>query len=102
MLKVKLRCHADFNLFYNAADPADGESFLAQMRGLNIERHSLAQDPRLNDLSARGPVLAADSPAHALGFKPIDLGRIGLGPGFPETLRRRYSGTIEDDGEQLQ
>ena len=95
-------CHADFNLFYNAADPADGESFLAQMRGLNIEQHSLAQDPRLNDLTARGLVLAADSPAHALGFKPIDLSRIGLGPSFPGTLRRRYSGTIEYAGEQLQ
>ena len=83
-------CHADFNLFYNAADPADGESFLAQMRGLNIERHSLAEDPRLNDLSARGLVLAPDSPAHALGFKPIDLGRIGPGPVFPI----RFDGAI--------
>ena len=92
-------CHADFNLFYNLADPADGERFLAQMRGLNIEEHSLAEDPRLNDLTARGLVLAPDSPAYALGFKPVDLSRIGLGPGFPDTLRRRYSGTIEDGAE---
>ena len=94
-------CHADFNLFYNAADPGDGESFLAQMRDRNIEQHSLAEDPRFNDLTARGLVLAPDSPAHALGFKPIDLSRIGLGPYFPDTLRRRYSGTIEDGAEQL-
>ena len=92
-------CHVDLNLFYNLADPADGERFLAQMRGQHVEAHSLAEDPRLNDLAARGLVLAPDSPAHALGFAPIDLRRIGLGPSFPDTLRRRYSGTIEEDAE---
>ena len=94
-------CHADFNLFYNLADPADGERFLARMRARKLDAHSLAADPRLNDFAVRGLVLAPDSPAYALGFKPVDLSRIGLGPGFPDTLRRRYSGTIEDGAESL-
>jgi hypothetical protein len=57
----------------------------AEWQALGQDRHSLTADPKFTDLAApeRGYpdfTLAEDSPAFGLGFRPIDLSRVGPRP----------------------
>jgi hypothetical protein len=53
---------------------------LAGWQALGLDRHSLAADPRFVDLAERDFRLSPDSPAFALGFRPIDLSDVGPRP----------------------
>ena len=53
---------------------------LAGWQALGLDRHSIAADPRFADLGKRDFRLAPDSPAFALGFRPIDLSDVGPRP----------------------
>ena len=66
-------CHADFNLFYNLADPADGERFLARIRqhhrpgerpGVGRDRPGVRSRPRIGgDYESAGHAAQAAGPA---------------------------------------
>ena len=45
--------------------------------------HSISEDPLFEDPAQDDFRLKPDSPAHALGFKDIDMSRIGLDREFP-------------------
>jgi hypothetical protein len=47
---------------------------------LGYDRHSVVADPRCRDLEGRHFTLASDSPAFALGFRPIDTSDVGPRP----------------------
>jgi hypothetical protein len=53
---------------------------LAGWQALGLDRHSLAADPGFVDLPGRDLRLRPDSPALALGFRPIDLSDVGPRP----------------------
>jgi len=53
---------------------------LAGWQTLGLDRHSIAADPRFVDLAGLDFRLAPDSPAFALGFRPIDLSDVGPRP----------------------
>jgi hypothetical protein len=53
---------------------------LGGWQALGLDRHSVAADPRFVDLGKRDFRLAPDSPAFALGFRPIDLSDVGPRP----------------------
>ncbi len=53
---------------------------LAGWQALGLDPHSVAADPRFVDLAGRDFRLAPDSPAFALGFRPIDLSDVGPRP----------------------
>jgi hypothetical protein len=53
---------------------------LGGWQALGLDRHSLAADPRFVDLAHRDLRIAPDSPALALGFRPIDLSDVGPRP----------------------
>lgn len=59
----------------------------AEWRALGQDRHSLVADPRFADLAGRDFTLKADSPAFELGFRPLDLSRVGPRP--PEERARQ-------------
>ncbi len=52
----------------------------AEWRALGQDRHSVVADPGFADLAGRDFTLRPDSPALALGFRPIDLARVGPRP----------------------
>lgn len=83
---------SDLNLFWNAGQ---GEALLGKDAWRNNEyrlfrrpdweaagrdRHSVHADPLFKDLAHRDFTLAKNSPALALGFKPLDLGAVGPRP----------------------
>jgi hypothetical protein len=85
---------SDLNLFWDASGApvalGDGRGAgrgglrkaydLAAWQALGLDRHSIAGDPRFVDLAGRDFRLAPDSPALALGFRPIDLSDVGPRP----------------------
>lgn len=71
-------CKADYNLYFNAADPNWGKRHLDDQRQYGIEQQSVSADPLFVDIAAGDLRLKENSPALKLGIEPIDLGNIGL------------------------
>jgi hypothetical protein len=77
------RLIADLNLVWDTSGAAPsvesgGKRYpFTAWQEAGLDAHSLCADPRFIDLAARDLSLAADSPAWALGFEPIDLSRVG-------------------------
>ena len=80
-------CRADYNIFYCAGNPDAGSKFLTKMRVDGIEEHSISADPLFVDVKNGDLRLRPDSPASKLGFKPIDITKIGLTEDFPKKFR---------------
>ena len=53
---------------------------LGEWQGLGLDRHSVVADPGFVDAARRDLRLRPDSPALALGFRPIDLSDVGPRP----------------------
>jgi len=70
-------CKADYNLYFNAADPEWGSRFLKAQRLFGIEEHSVSADPLFVDIDNGDFQLQEGSPALKLGFRPIDLSEVG-------------------------
>lgn len=68
---------ADYTGFYRPSGDILG---LAVWRALGHDRHSVVADPKFRDLAAFDFTLAPDSPALALGFRPLDMSDVGPRP----------------------
>ena len=81
---------SDYNLIWDVSNkaPEGGAEFglkgkhlsLDEVRKLGIETHSKVADPGFKNLEKRDFTLAPDSPAIALGFRPLDLSDVGPRP----------------------
>src|SRR5204862_133129 len=76
-------CQADHNLYFCAEDPAWGRKHLEHEQPLGVEAHSIAADPLFVSWETGDYRLKPESPAFALGFRPINPSEIGLLPGHP-------------------
>ncbi len=84
----------DQNLYYSYVGDK-GEQFLAKMQKKGWDQSSVAADPLFADLQNLDFSLSADSPALAIGFKPIEgLETIGL-LNEPAFARLRKEGGLE-------
>lgn len=78
---------ADGNLFFWTEDPNWGREFIRKMQEqYALEAHSISADPMFVDVANGDFRLKPGSPALKLGFKPIDISRIGLRPTPPRPL----------------
>ncbi|MDF1755890.1 MAG: right-handed parallel beta-helix repeat-containing protein [Verrucomicrobiales bacterium] len=68
----------DYNLYFSKVGPAQAENALQKSREMGSDEHSLATDPLFIDPAAGDFNFHPDSPALRLGFKPIDMTKIGL------------------------
>jgi parallel beta-helix repeat protein len=76
---------SDYNVLWNTAgeiyhhDTLDGQNRLTteELRAAGLERHSVIADPLFKNYAGRDFTLLPDSPALALGFKPIDMSDAG-------------------------
>ena len=69
---------ADKNIYFCAADIEIANAHLRKQQQNNIEANSLATDPMFVDIANGDFTLNANSPAFALGIKPIDMKKMGL------------------------
>ena len=51
---------------------------LEQIRSFGMDEDSIIADPKFKDAANYDFSLEADSPAIALGFKPIDISDVGI------------------------
>jgi hypothetical protein len=65
-------CRADRNLYWCAEDPAAAAAHLAAERAHGVEAQSRAADPGFLDPAGGDFRLGPDSPALALGIRPVD------------------------------
>jgi hypothetical protein len=80
-------CKADYNVWYNAADPNWGKQFIEAERKNGVELNSAAADPMFVNIEKGDLRLKKNSPALKLGFRPIDMKQIGLrGPVGPAAM----------------
>jgi hypothetical protein len=74
---------SDLNLYWNVAgdDVSMREGVdMEEWRSLGQDTHSIIADPLCVDVESFDFALLADSPAFALGFKPIDMSGVGPRP----------------------
>ncbi|MHC4657532.1 MAG: hypothetical protein ACYS91_21335, partial [Planctomycetota bacterium] len=77
----------DYNLYYSKANPDAGTQFLQQLQPKGTDVHSISADPLFVDLKNADFRLKPDSPMLKLGFKQIDMTKIGLRDDFPQRYR---------------
>ncbi|OPZ08339.1 MAG: hypothetical protein BWZ10_02681 [candidate division BRC1 bacterium ADurb.BinA364] len=72
---------ADYNLYFNPTMPAYAADFNGrtweEWQAAGKDKHSVWADPLFADPSRGDFTLSENSPALALGFRPIDLGDVG-------------------------
>jgi hypothetical protein len=71
-------CDSDYNLYWCAEDPSRCDKLLEEEREYGNDRNSRAADPLFVDPDAADYTLADDSPAWALGFRRLELEKIGI------------------------
>lgn len=82
-------CKADRNVYFNTADPGWGKRHIAREQKQGVERNSIAADPLFVNAAKGDFRLRKNSPALKLGFKPIDMSKIGLrGAVGPAVLKK--------------
>ena len=69
---------ADFNLFYVEKQDEWTRQYLDSLQRMGVEKHSIVADPLFKDPENGDFTLNSNSPAYELGFKPIDMSKIGL------------------------
>jgi hypothetical protein len=76
-------CRADYNLYFNTAQPGWGRRHIEAQRRFGVEQHSVEADPLFVDPGKDDFGVRPGSPALKLGFKPIDLSTVGPRRGAP-------------------
>ena len=75
---------SDYNLIFHTADQnlkilgLPGVESFEDWQKLGYDTHSIVADPLFVDPENNDYSLRPESPAFKLGFKPIDLSRVGL------------------------
>lgn len=92
----------DNNLYFCTEDEHWADEHLKQQRGKGNEAGSRQADPLFADIDGDDFSFPADSPAAALGIRPLDTRQIGLEPEYRERLLGRLIRTsIEPSGQML-
>jgi hypothetical protein len=68
----------DRNIFFNENVPGWGKAIIEKSASQNTDQQSIEADPRFYDIANKDFRMHDDSPAYALGFRPIAIQDIGL------------------------
>jgi len=74
---------ADYNLYYTASNPEVSSAFLHKLQKEGTDKHSISANPLFVDLDNQDFRLKPNSPLFKLGFKQINLKKIGLTQDLP-------------------
>ena len=85
-LKIE-ECNIDRNLYYDANLKDHGQSAVDFYQARGADRNSIVSDPLFRDIKKGDFRLKENSPAYRIGFRDIDVTRIGLTRNFPESFR---------------
>ncbi len=96
-------CNINSNLYWCEKNERDCHTHIEKMRKLKpeLERGSVVANPLFRDVQGGDFSFLPNSPAIAMGIKPIDMRKIGIKDEYPEhLLAREYSEKNNDSYER--
>ena len=81
-LKIE-ECNIDNNLYYDVNLKDKGQSAIEYYRTRGADKKSIVDDPMFRNIKKGDFRLKENSPAYKIGFRDIDITRIGLSNEFP-------------------
>jgi hypothetical protein len=98
LTELKLEeCNIDKNLYYDVNLKDHGKSAVAYYRTRGADKNSIISDPLFRDIKKGDFRLSENSPAYSIGFKDIDMKRIGINADFPLKFKEIVKGQLGFD-----
>lgn len=98
LTELKLEeCNIDKNLYYDVNLADHGKSAIAYYRTRGADKNSIISDPLFRDIKKGDFRLSENSPAYSIGFKDIDMKRIGINTDFPLKFKEIVKGQLGFD-----
>jgi hypothetical protein len=94
-------CNIDYNLYYDVNLKDNGQSAIEYYRTRGADKNSIVADPLFRDIKNGDFRLKENSPANKIGFKDIDMGRIGLTGKFPAEYRKIVRDQLGDNYDEF-
>jgi hypothetical protein len=85
-LKIE-ECNIDKNLYFDVNQKDNGLSAVDYYRTRGADKNSVVADPLFRDIKKGDFRLKGNSPAYQIGFKDIDMNRIGITNEFPSGFK---------------
>jgi hypothetical protein len=95
-LKIE-ECNIDNNLYYDVNRPDNGKRAVEYYRTRGADKNSIAADPLFRDIHNGDFRLKENSPAYNIGFKDIDMRKIGLTGDYPGDFQDIVSKQLGSD-----
>jgi hypothetical protein len=77
----------DYNLYFSKGAPDSGKVLIQRLQQNETDKHSISTDPLFVDFQNKDFRLRPESPMFRMGFKQIEMDKIGLTEDFPERYR---------------
>ena len=102
LTELKLEeCNIDKNLYYDVNLADHGKSAVSYYRARGADANSIIADPLFRDVKNGDFRLNENSPAYQLGFKDIDMRRIGITSEYPTKFKDIVKGQLGADFDQF-
>jgi hypothetical protein len=100
-LKIE-ECNIDRNLYFDANLKDSGQSAIEYYRTRGADKNSIVADPMFRDIGKGDFRLKENSPAYQIGFKDIDVTRIGLTRDFPVHFKVMVKDSLGESYDQFE
>ena len=102
LTELKLEeCNIDKNLYFDVNLADHGKSAVLYYRSRGADANSIIADPLFRDVKNGDFRLNENSPAYQLGFKDIDMRRIGITSEYPTKFKDIVKGQLGADFDQF-
>lgn len=102
LTELKLEeCNIDKNLYFDVNLADHGKSAVSYYRARGADANSIVADPLFRDVKNGDFRLNENSPAYQLGFKDIDMRRIGITSDYPSKFNDIVKGQLGVDFDQF-
>ena len=102
LTELKLEeCNIDKNLYFDVNLADHGKSAVSYYRTRGADANSIIADPLFRDVKNGDFRLNENSPAYQLGFKDIDMRRIGITSEYPTKFKDIVKGQLGADFDQF-
>lgn len=102
LTELKLEeCNIDKNLYFDVNLADHGKSAISYYRTRGADANSIIADPLFRDVKNGDFRLNENSPAYQLGFKDIDMRRIGITSEYPTKFKDIVKGQLGADYDQF-
>ncbi len=100
-LKIE-ECNIDKNIYFDVNLNDHGQAAVDYYRTRGADKNSIVADPLFRDIKNGDFRLKENSPAYQLGFKDIDMKRIGITTDFPARFKEAVKSQLGDNYDKFE